>query len=77
MRGHSLSSNNVTFFIFGLSEFTKKKHVFGSFNLSNSENYRLSFEDILWGTLDTHTKKLGPPSTVWWGGGYTIRSVGS
>ena len=41
-----------------------KKHVFGSFNLNNSEKYRLSFEDIFWGTLDTYTKKINPPSTV-------------
>ena len=28
-----------------------KKHVFGSFILSNSQKYRLSFEDIVLGTL--------------------------
>ena len=26
-----------------------KKHFFGSFNLNNSEKYRLSFEDIFFG----------------------------
>ena len=46
-----------------------KNHVFGSFNLNNSERYRLSFEDIFLGTLDTYTKKMNPPSTVLGGGG--------
>ena len=41
-----------------------KKHVFGSFNLNNSEKYRLSFEDIFLGTLDTYMKKMNPPSIV-------------
>ena len=46
-----------------------KNHVFGSLNLNNSEKYRLSFEDIFWGTLDTYTKKMNPPSIVFfWGG---------
>ena len=48
-----------------------KTHVFGSFNLNNSEKYcnRLSFEDIFLGTLDTYTKKINPPSIVFGGGG--------
>ena len=37
-----------------------KNHVFGSFNLNNSEKHRLSFEDIFLGTLDTYTKKNEP-----------------
>ena len=41
---------------FGLSE-NAEKHVFVSFNLNNSEKYRLSFEDIFLGTLDTYAKK--------------------
>ena len=41
-----------------------KNHVFGSFNLNISEKYRLSFEDIFWGILDTYTKKMNPPSIV-------------
>ena len=41
-----------------------KNHVFGPFNLNNSEKHRLSFEDIFWGTLDTYTKKMNPPSAV-------------
>ena len=45
-----------------------KNHVFKSFNLNNSEKYRLSFEDIFLGTLDTYTKKMNPPSIVFWGG---------
>ena len=45
-----------------------KNHVFGSFNLNNSEKYRLSFEDIFWGTLDTYTKKMNPSSIVLGGG---------
>ena len=45
-----------------------KNHVFGSFNLNNSEKHRLSFEDIFWGTLDTYTKKMNPPSAVLGGG---------
>ena len=51
-----------------LSEYAEK-HVFGSLNLNNSEKHRLSFEDIFWGTLDTYTKKLNPPSAVLGGGG--------
>ena len=47
----------------GLSEYAEK-HVFGSFNLNNSEIFRLSYEDIFWGTLDTYTKKMNPPSAV-------------
>ena len=53
---------------FGLSEYAEK-HVFWSFNLNNSAKYRLSFEDIFLGTLDTSTKKMNPPSTVLGGGG--------
>ena len=52
---------------FGLSENTEN-HVFGSFNLNNSEKHRLSFEDIFLGTLDTYTKKMNPPSAVLGGG---------
>ena len=52
---------------FGLSEYAEN-HVFGSFNLNNSEKYRLSFEDIFLGTLDTYAKKINPPSTVFLGG---------
>ena len=52
-----------------------KNHVFGSFNLNNSEKHRLSFEDIFCGTLDTYTKKMNPPSAVL--GGCTVRSAGS
>ena len=37
-------------------------------NLNNSEKYRLSFEDIFLGTLDTYTKKMNPSSTVLGGG---------
>ena len=46
-----------------------KKHVFESFNLNNSEKYRLSFEDIFWGTLDTYTKKNEPTLDSFGGGG--------
>ena len=45
-----------------------KNHVFGSLNLNNSEIFRLSFEDIFLGTLDTYTKKMNPPSAVLGGG---------
>ena len=45
-----------------------KNHVFGSFNLNNSEKHRLSSEDIFLGTLDTYTKKMNPPSAVLGGG---------
>ena len=38
---------------FVFSEYSKKKHVFWSFNLNNSEKHRLFFEDIFLGTLDT------------------------
>ena len=46
-----------------------KNHVFGSFNLNK---YRLSFEDIFLGTLDTYTKKNEPPSIVFFGGGGSV-----
>ena len=46
-----------------------KNHVFGSLNLNNSEIFRLSFEDIFWGTLDIYTKNMNPPSAVLGGGG--------
>ena len=45
-----------------------KNHVFGFFNLNNSEKYRLSFENIFLGTLDIYTKKMNPPSIVLGGG---------
>ena len=45
-----------------------KNHVFGSFNLNNSEKHMLSFEDIFLGRLDTYTKKMNPPSAVLGGG---------
>ena len=47
----------------------KKKHVFRSFNLNNSEKYIPFFEDIFWGTIDTYTKRMNPPSIVFFGGG--------
>ena len=47
----------------GLSEYAEN-HVFGSLSLNNSEIFRLSFEDIFLGTLDTTTKKMNPPSAV-------------
>ena len=37
---------------------------------------KIGFEDIFWGTLDTYTKKMNPPSAVQ-GGGCTVRSAGS
>ena len=43
-----------------------KNHVFGSFNLNNSEKHKLSFEDIFW---EHYTKKMNPPSAVLGGGG--------
>ena len=46
-----------------------KKHVFGSLYLNNSEIFRLSFEDIFLGTLDTYTKKWTHPRQFWGGGG--------
>ena len=52
---------------FGFSEYAEK-HVFESLNLNNSEIFRLSFEDIFWGTLDTYAKKIKPPSAVLGGG---------
>ena len=47
----------------GLSEYAEKPR-FGSLNLNNSEKFRLSFENIFLGTLDTYTKKMNPPSAV-------------
>ena len=51
----------------GFSEYAEK-HVLGSLNLNNSEIFRLSFEDILLGTLDTYTKKMNTASAVLGGG---------
>ena len=47
----------------GLSEYAEKPR-FGYLNLNNSEIFRLSFEDIFLGRLDTYTKKMNPPSAV-------------
>ena len=66
MMGHSILSNNVTFIKIGLSEYAEKPR-FWVFNLNNLEIFRLSFEDIFWGTLDTYTKKMNPPSAVFLG----------
>ena len=55
--------------ILSLSANMLKKQVFGSFNLNNSELFRLSFDDIFLGTLDTNTKTMYPPSAVLGGGG--------
>ena len=70
---------------FGLSEYAEKPRfwVFCGFfknplalsNLNNSEIFRLSFEDIFLGTLDTYTKKMNPPSAVLGGGGCMVRSA--
>ena len=50
----------LSLFKSGLSEYAEK-HVFGSFNLNNCEIiFRLSFEDIYLGTLDTYTKRKKP-----------------
>ena len=58
---------------FGFNEYAEK-HVFGSFNLNNSEKYKLSFEDIFLGTLDTYANEMNPPSTVFFffGGGGVV-----
>ena len=41
------------------------KQVIGSFNLNNSELiFRLSFEDIYLGTLDTYAKRKKTPCAV-------------
>ena len=46
----------------GLSK-SAEKYVFGSFNLNNSEKYRLCFKDPFL-TLDTYKKKMNTPSAV-------------
>ena len=47
-----------------------KNHVLGSFNLNNSEKYRLSFEDIFLGILEIYTKKNKPTlDNFFFGGG--------
>ena len=58
------------------SEYSKKKHVFWSFNQNNSEKHRLSFKEFFGGTLDTYTKKRNPPS-VHLGEWCTVRFPGS
>ena len=52
-----------------------KKHVLGSINQNNSEKQRLSFEDIVLGTLDTYTKENEHSAVL--GGRCTVRSAGS
>ena len=74
MTGYSILSNNDKSKL-GLSEYAEKPR-FGVLNLNNSEIFRLSFEDIFLGILDTYTKKINPPSAVL-GGGCTVRSAGS
>ena len=54
-----------------------KKHVFGLFNLSNSEIFRLTIDDMFLETLATYTKKMSLPSAVLGGVGCTVRSAGS
>ena len=46
-----------------------ENHVFGSLNLNNSELFRLSFEDMFLGTLDTYPKKNEPTLGSSGGGG--------
>ena len=59
---------------FGLSECAEKTRFLGLLiNLNNSEKYRLSFEDIFLGTLDTYPKKMNLTSTILGGGGCTVR----
>ena len=55
---------------FGMSEYAKKNTFLGLLTYVTPKSTTLSFEDIFWGTLDTYTKKMNPPSTVFfWGGG--------
>ena len=51
----------------GLSEYDEK-HVFGSFNLNNSEKHRLSFEDIFFGNT-RHVYEKNEPTLDSSGGG--------
>ena len=41
-----------------------KTQVFGSFNLNNSEIFRLSFEDIFLWILDTYRNKMNSPCSM-------------
>ena len=43
-----------------MSDYAGKKHVLGSFNMNNSEIFRLSLGDIFSGTLDTYMKNMNP-----------------
>ena len=54
-----------------------KKHIFGSFNLSNSEIFRLSIDDMFLETLATYAKKNEPTLGSSGGDGCTVRSAGS
>ena len=57
-----------------------KNHVLGSLNLNNSEIFRLSFEDIFLGTLDSSRhlyEKNEPTLGSSGGGGCTVRPAGS
>ena len=53
------------------------KHVFVSFNLNNSEIFRLCFEDIFGGNTRHLYEKNKPTLGSSGGGGCTVRSAGS
>ena len=64
---YSLSSNDVNFFELGLSGYDVKPR-FGAFRCEYLLQNPLFFEEKILMTLDTHTKKMNPPSIILGGG---------
>ena len=72
---YSLLSNYVNFVEIGLSGYDVKPR-FGEFQCEYLLQNPLFSEEKILVTLDTHTKKMNPPSIIL-GGGCTVRPAGS
>ena len=75
MMYYSLLSNDVNLLKLGLSGYDVKPR-FGAFQCQYLLQNPLFFEEKILVTLDTHTKKMNPPSIIL-GGGCTVRPAGS
>ena len=60
----------------GLSGYDVKPR-FGAFQCKYLLQNPLFFYEKILVTLDTHTKKMNPPSIIFGGGGCTVRPAGS
>ena len=69
---YSLLSNDINFVEIGFDV----KPRFGEFQCEYLLQNPLFFEEKILVTLDTHTKKMNPPSIIL-GGGCTVRPAGS